>query len=231
MFWPRAGSSTERNPGIFAHRWPSRPARSCDGRSIWGAIHPYPRVRYGPVCGDSAHPEGPRPARTGGRERAAPWGGGQALPGLATGRWQGRRAGLQAGLATGWDVLGGDTPLSADKVWPPAQANRSEMLPLPADKPRPYPRVRPGPVCGDSAQPERPRPARTGGRERAAPWGGGTARPGLTTGRGQRRRAGLQERGAAPGPTEAKRLPWSGAGAARHSAGRGVWGRYTLIRG
>ncbi len=30
---------------------------------------------------------------------------------------------------------------------------------------------------------KRPRPARTGGRERAAPWGGGSARPGLATGR------------------------------------------------
>jgi len=46
----------------------------------------------------------------------------------------------------------------------PAQANMSAMLPLSADKPQPYPRIRPGPVCGDSEQPENPRPARSGRR-------------------------------------------------------------------
>ena len=58
----------------------------------------------------------------------------------------------------------------------PGPANRSAMLPLPADKPHPYPLIRYGPVCGDSAQPERPRPARTVGAN--APPRGGAGRRG-----------------------------------------------------
>ena len=47
---------------------------------------------YGDPCGPPGKRQGPRSARPGGRERAAPVGGGTARPGLATGRDQGRSA-------------------------------------------------------------------------------------------------------------------------------------------
>ncbi len=119
---------------------------------------------------------------------------------------------LRQTVRPAWANMSAVLPLSADKpplaglfvlllrqTIRPAQANMSVMLPLSADKPHPYPRIRCGPVCGDSEQPGRPRRVRQGGqgwraglqergqrparRKRSARHGAGRALPGLTTGR------------------------------------------------
>ncbi len=43
---------------------------SSAGRGVLGAIHPYPRIRHGPICRDSEQHGRPRPARIGGTRRS-----------------------------------------------------------------------------------------------------------------------------------------------------------------
>jgi len=51
---------------------------------------------------------------------------------------------------------------TSSPVSPPDPEIMQRSCPYPRISPQPYPRIRSGPVCRDSEQPENPRPARSG---------------------------------------------------------------------
>ncbi len=151
----RGGTTRKRSGGAFQGRTggcANNPKGSKPGRGVWGAIQPYPRISRAPLPGQMQ--------RTARRAASGPHGKRErAAP------WGGRRVGA-ARSCNRAGHLGGDTPLSADK------GKTSDLLAGSG-----------GRVAGTEARTSRKAASGPHGRrERAAPWGGGSARPGVPPG-------------------------------------------------